>query len=126
MRSVVAAILLISVVGCSAPSYSLRSSSATLLAAVEDPTPPPQVRRGHSAMWKTGAIITFTSMLVTLAGAGMIIGSLGNRFENGTGYDNFALFLTGTLSSAIGYGGMFIGGPITWISGIGRDPDASR
>jgi hypothetical protein len=126
MRTI-AALLLISVAGCSVPSYSLRSSSTTPLVASGEPRPivlVPSVRRGHSTMWKTGAIITFCSMGVTLAGAWMTIASLGNKFDTSqSGFDNAGLFLAGVISSAIGDGGMLIGGPITWISGIGRAPE---
>ena len=119
-----AALLLISVAGCSVPSYSLRSSSTTPLVAANEPQTivlVPPVRRGHSAMWKTGAIITFCSMGVTLAGAGFVIAGLGN-LDNGTGGD-FPLALTGFVMSAIGDGGVFIAGPITWMAGIGRAPE---
>jgi hypothetical protein len=121
-----AALLLISVAGCSVPSYSLRSSSTTPLVASGEPRTivlVPSVRRGHSVTWKTGAIITFCSMGVTLAGAWMTIASLGNKFDTGQGVDNNGLFLAGVISSALGDGGMLIGGPVTWIAGIGRPPD---
>ena len=65
-----------------------------------------------------GAIITFASLGVTLAGAWMTIAGLGN-LDNDTG-GSFPLSLAGMVVSAIGDGGVFIGGPITWMAGIGR------
>ena len=124
-----AVLLLISVAGCSVPSYSLRSSSSTpLLASNEGPTPSrivlvPAVRRGHSLTWTTGAIITFASLGVSLAGAGLTIGGLNAaHFETGVGGDS-SMMITGIVMSAIGDGGVFIGGPITWMAGIGGPRD---
>jgi hypothetical protein len=93
--------------------------------AEESPRPlelVPSVRRGHSAAWQTGAIITFTSIGVSLFGAALTVGGLqGANFETGRG-GNAGLFIAGITISAIGDAGMFIGGPITWMSGIrGRD-----
>ena len=82
----------------------------------------PSVRRGHSTMWKTGAIITFCSLGVTLAGAWMTISGLGNPFENSQG-GNGGLFIAGLVTSALGDAGTFVAGPITWIAGIGRQPE---
>jgi hypothetical protein len=118
----VAALLLVSVAACSAPSYSVRSSSPMLASA--EPRSivlVPSVRHGHSTMWKTGAIITFASMGVTLLGAVMTIYGLGN-LDNDTG-GNMALFTVGIITSAAGDAGMLIGGPATWLAGIGRDPE---
>jgi hypothetical protein len=130
-----AAILLISVAGCSAESYSLRAPSSTALVAVNDSpsvgessTGPRRViyvlgpeKRGHSAAWKTGAIITFTSIGVSLMGAALTVGGLGNP-DSGYGSDA-GLFISGLVISAVGDAGTFIAGPITWMAGIGRQPD---
>jgi len=132
MRSLVA-ILLISVAGCSVPSYALRASSSTPLYAVNDSPPAagelssarptivliPAVQRGHSAMWKSGAIVTFTSIGVTLAGAALTVAGLGPNPDSGYG-GNDAMFWTGIAMSIVGDGGAFIAGPITWMAGIAR------
>lgn len=133
MRSLVA-ILLISVAGCSVPSYSLRSSSSSPLYAVNDSPPPagelssarptlvlvPAVKRGHSPMWKTGAIITITSIGVSLLGAALVVTSMHGDLTEGSGHVDAAPWVTGLVLSAVGDGGAFIGGPITWMAGIGR------
>ena len=125
---ILAAFLLISVAGCSVPSYSLRSSSstpATLLASSDERSIAlvPSVRRGHSAMWKTGAIITFASLGVSLMCAALTIGGLdGANFDTGRGGDT-SMMISGIVISALGDGGMFLGGPAIWIAGISRQPD---
>lgn len=123
-----AVLLLISVAGCSVPSYSLRSSSSTPtpLLASSDERPialVPSVRRGHSMTWKTGAIITFSSIGVSLMGAALTLGGLnGANFDTGRGGDT-SMMISGIVISALGDGGMFLGGPITWIAGIDRHPE---
>ncbi len=81
----------------------------------------PAVRHGHSAMWKTGAIITVTSVGVSLLGAALTIEGIDSRWENGQGAS--PMFWTGIAMSIVGDGGLVIGGPITWMAGIGRDPE---
>ena len=97
-------------------------------AAEESPTRQvvlvPSVRHGHSTMWKTGAIITCTSVGVALAGAALAISGLDNRWENGMG--GSPMFWTGIAMSIAGDGGLLIGGPATWIAGIHRDPEEPR
>jgi hypothetical protein len=128
MRALVA-ILLITVAGCSVPSYSLRSSSSTPLVAANDTTGrqpliivlAPSPRRGHSDTWKSGAIITFASIGVTLAGAALTVAGLGPNPDSGYG-GNGDMFIAGLVVSALGDAGAFIAGPITWMAGIhGRD-----
>ncbi len=136
-----AAVLLVSLAGCSVPSYSLRASSTTPLYAANDLAPSPgvvslspadvaarpivlvpPVGRGHSAMWKTGAIITLTSIGVSLVGAALTVEGMGNPFEYDSG-GNGAMFVAGLVMSAIGDGGVFVAGPITWMAGMRRDPE---
>jgi hypothetical protein len=143
-----AVLLLISVAGCSVPSYSLRSSSSTPLLASNDvaasPPPPPPgmvevpasevarrpivlvpaVRSGHSATWKAGAAVTVVSLAVSLAGVGLTLGGLqGINIDGGQSHNNGGMFLAGIVISAIGDGGLFLGGPITWMAGIGGPRD---
>src|SRR5690348_15021279 len=137
-----AVLLLVSVAGCSVPSYSLRASSTTpLLASNDVPAPSgmvvvppsevaqrpivlvPPVRHGHSVTWKTGAAITACSLAVTAIGMGLTFAGLPNAgFDNGPAHDD-GLFVAGIVISAIGDGGLFIGGPITWMAGIGGARD---
>jgi hypothetical protein len=98
-------------------------------AAEESPTPRtivlvPSVRHGHSTMWKTGAIITCTSVGVALAGAALAISGLDNRWENGMG--GSPMFWTGIAMSIAGDGGLLIGGPATWIAGTHHDAEDPR
>jgi hypothetical protein len=98
-------------------------------AAEESPTRPtlvlvPSVQRGHSTMWKTGAIITVTSVGVSLLGAALTVHGLGDPDYGGGG--NGAEFWAGIAMSIAGDGGLVLGGPLTWIAGIDRDPDAAR
>ena len=144
MRSVVVAALLVSVAGCSVPSYSLRSSSSSPLLASNDVSAPPSgvielpasegrprtivlvppVRRGHSIMWKSGAAITFISLAVSALGAGLAVGGIqGINIDGGQSHNNGSMFLAGIVISAIGDGGLFIGGPATWIAGANRPRD---
>jgi hypothetical protein len=74
----------------------------------------------HSATWTTGAIITFTSIGVSLLGAALVLTSFHGDVTENEGYTDMASFATGIMFSAIGDGGMLIGGPATWIAGIGR------
>ena len=140
MRTAVS-VLLISVAGCSVPSYSLRSSSSQLLASNDVPPPGmvevpasevaqrpivlvPPVRRGHSMTWKAGAAVTFISLAVSALGAGLTLGGLqGINIDGGESHNNGGMFLAGIVISAIGDGGAFIGGPITWMAGIGGPKD---
>jgi hypothetical protein len=94
------------------------------LAAQESPRPlelVPSVRRGHSITWKTGAIITATSVGVSLIGAALTIMGVDSRWENGQG--GSPMFWTGIAMSIAGDGGLVIGGPITWLAGIGGPRD---
>jgi len=121
-----AVLLLISVAGCSIPSYSLRSSSSTLLASNEVTAAPPivlvpAVRRGHSVTWKTGAAITVASLAVSLIGCGLTLGGLQGVSLDGPSHNNEDMFLAGLVISAIGDGGLFIGGPVTWMAGMGGE-----
>ena len=135
-----AVLLLVSVAGCSVPSYSLRSSSSTPLLASNDVVvaPPgmvdvvelsgrrtivlvPPVRRGHSVTWKTGAAITVCSFAVTLAGLGLTLGGLQGVSLDGPSHNNEGMFVAGLVVSAIGDGGLFIGGPVTWMVGMGGE-----
>ena len=137
-----AVLLLISVAGCSVPSYSLRSSSSSLYASNDVARPPdmvevpasevarrpivlvPAVRRGHSATWKAGAAVTVASLAVSLLGCGLTLGGLqGINIDGGQSQNNSAMFLAGIVISAIGDGGLFLGGPITWMAGIGGPRD---
>jgi hypothetical protein len=107
----VAAILLASVVNLSP------------VAAQESPRPlelVPSVRRGHSPAWTTGAIITFTSIGVSLMGAALTIYGIGNP-DSGYGYMS-NVFITGLVISATGDAGMLLAGPITWMAGMQRGP----
>lgn len=83
----------------------------------------PSVRRGHSTMWKTGAIITFTSFGATLMGAALTIGGLQGVNINSGGGGNWVMFWSGIAVSILGDGGAFIAGPVTWMAGIGRAPE---
>ena len=81
----------------------------------------PSVRHGHSITWKTGAIITATSVGVSLVGAALTIMGIDNRWENGQG--GSPMFWTGIAMSVAGDGGLVLGGPITWMAGIGGPRD---
>ena len=77
----------------------------------------PAVRRGHSTMWKTGAIITVTSIGVSLVGAALTIQGLGNNpFEHASDF-NGGLFWGGIAMSIVGDAGLVIAGPALWIAG---------
>ena len=107
------AILLVSIVNIS-PARAEVSPSPTIELV-------PAVRRGHSMTWTTGASITFTRIGVSLAGAALVIAGLGPNPDSGYG-GNGDMFIAGLVISAVGDGGVFIGGPITWMCGIrGRD-----
>jgi hypothetical protein len=137
-----AVFLLISVAGCSVSSYSLRSSSSSLYASNDvSPSPGmvevpasevarrpivlvPAVRRGHSATWKAGAAVTIASFAVSLAGVGLTLGGLqGIDIDGGQSLNSSGMFLAGIIVSAIGDGGLLLGGPITWMAGIGGPRD---
>jgi hypothetical protein len=109
---------------------------------IEVPTPPqaarpiplvPAVHRGHSVMWTTGAAITFASVGVTLLGALLTVAGVG---KGGLGTCDItegatcpsdptgsALMAAGMFISVVGDGGLFIGGPATWIAGARRPRD---
>lgn len=113
MRLLVA-ILLLSLVNISPARAELSPVRQTIVLV-------PAVRHGHSTTWKTGAIITVTSIGVSLLGAALTIEGIDNRWENGQG--GSPMFWTGIAMSIVGDGGLVIGGPITWMAGIGRDPE---
>jgi len=88
------------------------------------------VHRGHSVMWKTGAAITAASVGLTLIGALLTIAGLDH---GGLGTCDItegeqcpadktgaALMTAGMFISVLGDGGLFIGGPATWIAGARR------
>lgn len=104
------AILLLSVVN-NPPAAAEESPTRQTLVLV------PSVRHGHSTMWKTGAIITITSVGVSLLGAALTVAGLGPNPDSGYG-GNGAMFIAGLVISAIGDGGAFVAGPITWVAGI--------
>ena len=117
MRIVVAILLILAVNNSPARGEELPAPVASLELV-------PSVRHGHSVTWKTGAIITFASLGVTLAGVAFTIGGLqGVNFENGGSGGSPGMFWTGIAMSIAGDGGAFIGGPITWMFGIGGPRD---
>src|SRR5262245_26033364 len=75
----------------------------------------PAVHRGHSVAWKVGAIVTFTSMGLTLLGAALVATSI-----HGERDWDYPRFYAGFMISIAGDGGVAIGGPVTWLAGIGR------
>jgi hypothetical protein len=84
----------------------------------------PAVRHGHSIMWKTGAIITVASVGVSLLGAALVVSSMHGDITEGSGRIDQGPWIAGLVLSVVGDGGVFIGGPVTWMSGIGGDPSS--
>ena len=117
MRIVVAILLLLAVSNSPARA-EVSPLPSTALELV------PSVHHGHSVTWKTGAIITFASLGVTLAGMALVIGGAqGAGLDNGTSGSSPGMFWAGIAMSVVGDGGAFIGGPITWMAGIGGPAD---
>ncbi len=112
---ILTAILLVSLVNLS-PAAAEESPLKQTIVLV------PAVQHGHSAMWKTGAILTITSIGVSLLGAALTVEGMGNPFEYGPS-GNAGMFISGLVMSAIGDGGLFIAGPIVWSLGTRRDPE---
>ena len=57
-------------------------------------------------------------------GAGLAVGGIqGINIDGGQSHNNGSMLLAGIVISAIGDGGLFIGGPVTWMAGIGGPRD---